>query len=82
MRKFLVQRKVEDRIVPQIMSEIQLINYINMADCHDELYEIFECDLRIGEVCKLHYKGWQPNCLIEIADEAGHIVLSGYGEDH
>lgn len=82
MRKFLVQREVENRIVPQLMSEIQLINYINMDDCHDEFYEIFECDTRLGEVRKLHYKGWQPNCLIELVDEAGHIVLSGYGEDH
>lgn len=35
-----------------------------------------------GKVKPLRYKGWQPGCLIEVVDEAGKVILRGYGEDH
>ena len=82
MRIFLVQRKIENEIHIQIMNTSELIHYINMSDCYNEEYEIFDCASEFGKVKKLHYVGWQPNCLIEIADEDGNIVLRGYGEDH
>lgn len=82
MSRYLVQRQVDGEIIPTIMSEIRLIDYINMADCHGESYEIFDCESRFGEVRKLHYKGWQPKGLIELVDERGEVVVSGYGEDH
>lgn len=82
MSRFLVQRQKDGKIVPTLMSGTQLINYINMADCHGESYEIFNCDSQFGEVYKLQYKGWQPNCLIELVDEHGEVVVKGYGEDH
>ena len=31
---------------------------------------------------KISYVGWQPDCLIELVDEAGNVVLRGYGTDH
>ena len=46
------------------------------------MYEIFDCESRFGEIRKLHYKGWQPKGLIELVDERGEVVVSGYGEDH
>ena len=79
--KFLVQRMIDNETYPSIMTERELINYIDMSDCHDEYYEIYDIST-FGEVKKLHYVGWQPNCLIEIADENGIIVFCGYGTDH
>ena len=40
MSHYLIQRQVDGEIIPTIMSEIRLIDYINMADCHGETYEI------------------------------------------
>lgn len=60
----------------------ELNNCINMDDCHGESYEIFDCMSEFGKVKPLRYKGWQPRCLLEIVDEAGKVVLRGYGEDH
>lgn len=82
MEKFLVQRIINDEVFPEIMTANELINYIDMEDCHEEMYEIYDCTSMFGEVNKLHYKGWQPNCLIEIVDDEGKVVLKGYGTDH
>lgn len=82
MEKFLVQRVIDDEVFPTIMTTNELINYIDMEDCHEEMYEIYDCTSMFGEVKKLHYKGWQPNCLIEIVDDEGKVVLKGYGTDH
>lgn len=82
MKKFLVQRVIDSEVYPKIMTENELISYINMSDCHDEMFEIFDCTSMFGEIKKLYYKGWQPNCLIEIVDENGSIILRGYGTDH
>ena len=79
--KFLVQRRIDDEVYSTIMTELQLIDYISMDDCHDESYEIYDIST-FGKVKKLHYVGWQPMCLIEIADENGEVVLSGYVTDH
>lgn len=80
--RFLVQKMIDDEIFSRIMTANELINYIDMSDCHDEKFEIFDCDTVFGSVRKLYYKGWQPGCLIEIVDEDGTVVLRGYGEDH
>ena len=82
MEKFLVQRVIDDEVFPTIMTANELINYIDMEDCHEEMYEIYDCTSMFGEVKKLHSKGWQPNCLIEIVDDEGKVVLKGYGTDH
>ncbi len=82
MEKFLVQRVINDEVFPTIMTANEVIEYINMDDCHQEMYEIYDCTSMFGEIKKLHYKGWQANCLIELADDEGNIVLKGYGADH
>lgn len=79
---FLVQRMIDDELVPTLMPPQKLIDYINMDDCHGELYEIFDCMSEFGKVKPLRYKGWQSGCLIEVVDETGKVVLRGYGEDH
>ena len=79
--KFLVQRMIDDELYSTIMTEIELIKYIDMDDCHGESYEIYDIST-FGEVNRLHYVGWQPMCLIEVANENGEVVFSGYGTDH
>lgn len=79
---FLVQHMIDDELFSSLMTPQRLIDYINMDDCHGESYEIFDCMSEFGKVKPLRYKGWQPGCLIEIVDEAGKVVLRGYGEDH
>lgn len=79
---FLVQHMIDDELVSSLMTPQRLIDYINMDDCHGESYEIFDCMSEFGKVKPLRYKGWQPGCLIEVVDEAGKVVLRGYGEDH
>ena len=73
---------IDDEFVSSLMTPQRLIDYINMDDCHGENYEIFDCMSEFGKVKPLRYKGWQPGCLIEVVDEAGKVVLRGYGEDH
>ena len=79
---FLVQHMIDDKLVSTLMPPQKLIDYINMDDCHDESYEIFDCMSEFGKVKPLRYKGWQPGCLIEVVDDTGKVVLRGYGEDH
>lgn len=42
MEKFLVQKVIDNEVYPKIMTANELIEYIDMADCHDEMYEIFD----------------------------------------
>lgn len=79
---FLVQRMIDDELVSSLMTPQRLIDYINMYDCHSESYEIFDCMSKFGKVKPLRYKGWQPRGLIEVVDEAGKVILRGYGEDY
>ena len=80
---FLVQRKFDDGTTSaSVMTELELVSYINMADCHGESYCIF-CVTEFGKAIPCHYVGWQPQCRIQvIGDEHGEIFLDGYGEDH
>ena len=80
--RYLVQRILsDDSTFASLMTKRELINYIDMDDCHDENYTIFDVS-EFGKVKQIHYVGWQPNCLIELKDDDGNIVLSGYGTDH
>lgn len=79
--KFLVQKFIESEVYARICTETELINYLDMSDCSDEEYRIFDVTLW-GEIKEVFYRGWQPNCLIEITDKNGNVVVSGYGTDH
>lgn len=78
---FIVQRTDGDETWVSLMTTNQLIDYINFDDCHNESYVIWNAN-EFGVMKPLRYKGWQPNCLIELVDEKGNVVVSGYGEDH
>lgn len=80
-RRFLVQRIGEDYEDVSLMTEGELIHYIDMQDYCSETFEIYEVT-EFGKVVHIHYVGWQPMCLIEFATDDGTIVLSGYGVDH
>jgi len=81
-KRYLVQRILsDDSTCASLMTKRELINYIDMDDCHDESYMIFDVS-EFGKVKQIHYVGWQPHCLIELKDDDGNIVLSGYGTDH
>lgn len=79
--KFLVQKFIEGEVYTRICTETELISYLNMLNCSDEEYRIFDVTL-LGEVKEVFYRGWQPNCLIEVIDGDGNVVLSGYGTNH
>ena len=89
-KPFLVQRltwefdkdgnRIETRM-DSVMSEDELIHYIDMSDCFDEQYVIYDLT-HFDSPRRLHYKGWQPHCLIEVVDENNEVVVSGHGTDH
>ena len=81
MHRFLVQKNIEGEVYVRLYTETELISYLNLSDCGDEEYKIFDISVFV-KVKEVFYKGWQPNCLIEVADNDGNIVLSGYGTDH
>lgn len=81
MKTFLVQKLADNGVSGVICSEGQLIHDISMSDCYNEEYRIFDIST-FGEIREVFYKGWQPNCLIEVIDNMGNIVASGYGIEH
>lgn len=82
VQDFLVKRVLEDdSIINVLMTGSELGHYINMDDIHGESYEIYYVKGNVVHYCM--YKGWQPNCLIEVVDtETNETVLSYTGEDH
>ena len=80
-RKFLLQASGEYYTYVKLMTEYELIEYINYLDIYDEIYYAYEVS-EFGHVIPLHYVGWQPNCLIQLRNDQNEIVVSGYGTDH
>lgn len=69
----------------KVVTEYELINFINFMDLRDDIvkYSIYDlAEAHNGKVTPIYYAGWQPGCLIEFKNEAGEVVLRGYGEDH
>ena len=42
MRKFLIQQIINDQVCQGIYSEMQLISYLDMSDCYDGEYKIYD----------------------------------------
>ena len=80
-KSFLVQRTDGIDYWSSLMTESELIGYINMSDCHDETWKIYDVSV-YGKVEPIFYAGWQPDCLIEFINSRGQVVVSGYGTDH
>ena len=80
-KEFLVQHISDGERFNSIMDGNELIHYISMSDCHNDQWCIYSID-EFGEIAPIYYVGWQPDCLIEFANDNGEIVLSGYGIDH
>lgn len=81
MHNYLIQKIIDNKVYGKIYTEAELINYLDMSDCYDEEYRIYDISV-FGKIREVVYKGWQPNRLIEITDSSGNIVVSGYGTDH
>jgi hypothetical protein len=81
MRKFLIQQIINDQVCQGIYSEMQLIRYLDMSDCYDGEYKIYDVT-DFGQVKEVFYNGWLPGRLIKITDIDGNVVVSGYGTDH
>ena len=83
-RQFLIQFEVEDEegYINKIATSAEVISFIDELD-FTPIGNWYVFDLNeFGKVKQLHYKGWQPNCLIELVDDTGEIIISGYGTDH
>lgn len=84
-REFLIQRVLptdESTRINTIMTTDELISYIDAQDfMHEEHYKIYEIT-EFGTLEEIFYRGWQPNCLIELVDKKGQVIFSGRGTDH
>ena len=83
-RQFLIQFEVEDEecYINKIATSAEVISFIDELD-FTPVGNWYVFDLNeFGKVKQLRYKGWQPNCLIELVDDTGEIIISGYGTDH
>jgi hypothetical protein len=85
MKKFLLQTVYYDfdEVFSEIVTEYRIVHFVNMLDCNDHIrgYKVFDVS-EFGKIKQLHYRGWQPGCLIEFVDDDGNIVISDYGDDH
>ena len=83
-KNYLVQMILDDGdFCVSLMNEYELIHFVDTLDYNDYVtdYHIYDVSV-FGKIKQIHYKGWQPNCLIEFVDDDGNVVVSGYGEDH
>lgn len=82
-KNYLVQMIFDDGdFCASLKNEYELIHFVDMLDCEP----VTDCNFYdvsvFGKIKQIHYKGWQPRCLIEFVDDDGNVVVSGYGEDH
>lgn len=80
-REFLIQAKGEDYSYNKLVSEAELVHYIDMQDYCTEQYQIYEVT-DMGQIKQIWYAGWKPGCIIEFVDENGKVVAGGTGTDH
>lgn len=80
---FIVQEWIDGELCVSLKTANEVIKFIDMLDCYpsDHDYCIFGCG-EFGRMKPVYYTGWQSNCLIELEDDDGNIVISGYGTDH
>ena len=83
---FLVQIKYSDDCgYEKLMSSNEIISAINMSDCSEQEFAIYDVS-EFGRVKSLKIFGnWHDMnnpTYIKITDENGTIVFDGYGEEH
>lgn len=82
--EFLVQYTIEgsEKIINKIVNSCWIIEATNESDFNgiEEMHVFDITDL--GKTKPLHYRGWQPGCLIEYVDDKNNVVIHGYGTDH
>ena len=69
--EFLVQYTIEgsEKIINKIVNSCWIIEATNESDFNgiEEMHVFDITDL--GKIKPLHYRGWQPGCLIEYVDD-------------
>lgn len=80
-REFLIQAKGDDYSYNKLVSEAELVHYIDMQDYCTEQHRIFEVT-NMGQIKEIWYAGWKPGCIIDFVDESGKVVAGGIGTDH
>lgn len=64
----------------------QLIDFVDLDDCYDFVYSVYDASSKFGEIKPLVVKGcwhdFRDPLKIVIEDEDGNVVLVGYGSDH
>jgi len=65
----------------RLMNQGQLCDYINMADCHGESYDIWDVTIP-SKVRHCRFAGYQGALIEVVRDDDGKVVVSLYGEDH
>jgi len=70
----------KERIV--LLSENELIRMEDESDFTDISFNKILDVTDSNNIKEIHYRGWQPGCLIEFVDNDNNVVLRGYGTDH
>ena len=69
----------------ELLTAAEIIHRVSMSDCSEEEFTVFD-SAEFGTLIPLNLLGtWHnPNdpLLIKALDPDGHVVFSGYGEDH
>lgn len=82
-KNYLLQIKFFDgEISNKIVNENEIINFINMLDLIDDIDDYFIYEIDFENLKPIYYVGWQPDCLIELKNKEGEIVIRGFGTDH
>lgn len=85
--EFLLTTQYEGVVSSTVTDANGIIHFIDMKDLDSSLEDycihlIDETKAPLITLKPLHYRGWQPDCLIEIADDDGNIIISGRGTDY
>lgn len=56
MHNYLVQKLIGSEVYGKIYTETELINYLDMSDCYDEEFRIYDISV-FGEIREVQYKG-------------------------
>ena len=63
MHNYLVQKLIDSEVCGKIYTETELINYLDMSDCYDEEFRIYDISV-FGEI---------RDCLLYTSDAADEL---------
>lgn len=85
MIKYLVQIKSHEEEYSDLKSKEEIIEMINLSDCYDEIYKVYNIS-KFGEIEELKIYGPWHNpdkpLYIKLTDKIGNILIEGFGAEH